>query len=541
MKRIVTKLLAFALAAVLAVVLTACGNKAEDTTTTTITTSQSDSSKKAETEYNAEMFTERDLDASYKDYVGISLKGSTAEAGGSGVTVEEGTVTITEAGTYLLTGTFDGQIVVKAGSDDKVQLVLDGVTLTNSKSAAIYVQEADKVFLTLKEGSKNTVSSSAAFTDADAETGDKVDAVIFSKEDLVINGSGALTVTSDNGHGIVSKDDLKVTGGTLKITAKKKGLVGKDSVRVHDGKITITAEDDGIHTSNDEDEDKGFVYIEGGTFTISSGDDGIHAEKALTITGGNIDIQKSYEGLEGQDITISGGNIQIVASDDGINASEGGNGKDNTTDFGGFGKGGGFADNQNATLTISGGTITVNAGGDGLDSNGSMVVSGGTTYVSGPTNGGNGALDCDNASISGGTVIAAGSVGMAVNFGSDSTQCSMLVQFDSTVKGGTEVVLKDSSGNTVLSFTPEKDYQSVVLSSKDIQKGETYTVSAGNQSTTVEMTDTIYGTGNPMGGPGGMGGQRPDGNRGGREGFYGRPGNISEGAGNIDAQSSATL
>ncbi|MBP5271936.1 MAG: carbohydrate-binding domain-containing protein, partial [Clostridia bacterium] len=315
-----------------------------------------------------------------------------------------------------------------------------------------------------------------------------------------------------------------VTGGTLDVTAAKKGLAGKDSIRIHDGTITVKAGGDGLHTSNDTDTDKGFVYIEGGSLSIASGDDGIHAETDLTIKGGKISVTQSEEGLEGQNIDISGGTIDIVSSDDGLNASEGSSGTDNTDDFGGYGHGGGFGANQNASLTISGGTIHVNAQGDALDSNGSMVVSGGTVYVSGPTGGGNGAIDCDNAQITGGTVIAAGSAGMAMNFSSSSTQCSLLVSFDGTVSGGTEVTLKDSDGKTLLSYTPEKDYQTVVLSSADLKKGETYTVTAGSKTQTVEMTDTVVGTGNQMGGMGGgpMGGRGvPRGN-------------------NPDAQSSAT-
>lgn len=523
MKKFTKKLIALVVALTMVLVFAACGSKSSEAEESSVAASQTGAtSDSTPATTNTDMFTERDLDGSYDNATTIDLS---KESGSK--------VTITEAGTYVLTGTYEGQVVVKVGDDDKVQLVLKDASISNSDSAALYVQSGDKVFVTLAEGSSNSISSSASFDAADAETGDKVDGAIFSKATSVFNGSGSLTVTSDKGHGIVSKDDVKVTGGTITVKAGKKGIAGKDSVRIHDGKLDITAGDDGIHTSNDEDEDKGFVYVEGGDITISSEDDGIHAETDLTITGGILSITKSYEGLEGQDIAISGGVIDIVASDDGINASEGSSGKDNTDDFGGFGHGGGFADNQNATLTISGGTINVNAGGDGLDSNGSMVVSGGKTYVSGPTNGGNGAIDCDNASISAGTVIAAGAVGMDINFGSDSTQCSMLVQFDSKVSGGTEVVLKDSSGNTILSYTPKKDYQSVVLSSADIKTGETYTVTAGSQSKTVEMTDTIYGEGNPMGGGhGGMmgGGQRPEGNQrpdGGQrpeggQGFFGR-------------------
>lgn len=512
MKSIRNKLVAVLVALAMVLVLAACGSK---TTTTnaeggqTVETEVTEESTPKTT--NTDMFTDRDLDPSYKDATTLDLSKESASK-----------VTISEAGTYVLTGTYNGQVVVNVGDEDKVQLVLDNVTIANNSGAAIYVRAGDKVFVTLKDGTTNKVSSSATFGSADAETGDKVDGAIWSKATLVFNGTGKLSVTCDNGHGIVSKDDLKVTGGTLTVTAKEKGLAGKDSVRIHDGVITVDAGDDAIHTSNDEDEDKGFVYIEGGTLELASGDDAIHAETDLTITGGVINVTKSYEGLEGQNIDISGGKIDIVASDDGLNASEGGNGTDNTNDFGmGRMGGGGMDSNQNASLTISGGTLNVNAEGDGLDSNGTMKVTGGTTYVSGPTNGGNGAIDCDNASITGGTVIAAGSSGMAVNFGSDSTQCSMLVNFDQAVSAGTEVVLKDSDGKTILSYTPEKNYQSVVLSSADIKTGETYTVTAGSASTTVEMTDTIYGTGG-MGGRGGM--QGGFGGQQGQEGMQGRGG-----------------
>ncbi|MBO7682299.1 MAG: carbohydrate-binding domain-containing protein, partial [Clostridia bacterium] len=401
MKKHTTKLLAVLLALTFAVVLSACKSNPETAETTTAkTTAAASDDSSAPTSTNTDLFTDRDLDPSYDSATTIDLN------------KESSRVTITEAGTYVLTGTLHGQVVVKVADTDKVQLVLNNATITNNTSAAIYVQSGDKVFITTAEGSRNTVSSSATFTSADEETGDNVDGAIFSKATLTFNGSGKLTVNCDNGHGVVSKDDLKVTGGTLDVTAAKKGLAGKDSIRIHDGTITVKAGGDGLHTSNDTDTDKGFVYIEGGSLSIASGDDGIHAETDLSIKGGKISVTQSEEGLEGQNIDLSGGTIDIVSTDDGLNASEGSSGTDNTDDFGGYGHGGGFGANQNASLTISGGTIHVNAQGDALDSNGSMVVSGGTVYVSGPTNGGNGAIDCDNAQITGGTVIAAGSAGM---------------------------------------------------------------------------------------------------------------------------------
>ena len=332
MKSFHKKLIAVLVALTMALVLAACGSKTTSSDaqgSQTVQTEVTEESKPTST--NTDLFTDRDLDPSYDEATTIDLSKESSSK-----------VTISKAGTYVLTGTYNGQVVVKVGDEDKVQLVLDNVTIANNNSAAIYVTSGDKVFVTLKDGTTNRISSSATFSSADAETDDNIDAAIWSKATLTFNGDGKLSVTCDNGHGIVSKDDLKVTGGTITVNAGKKALAGKDSVGIHDGVLNLTAGNDAIHTSNEEEEDKGFVYIEGGAITIDSGDDGIHAETDLTIAGGVINITKSYEGLEGQDITISGGKIDIVASDDGINASEGGNGKDNTSDFGGFGGGGGL-------------------------------------------------------------------------------------------------------------------------------------------------------------------------------------------------------
>ena len=227
---------------------------------------------------------------------------------------------------------------------------------------------------------------------------------------------------------------------------------------------------------------------------------------------------------------MSGGVVNVTSSDDGMNAAGG-----NTT------SGWGMMDtDQNAVLTISGGTITVNANGDGLDSNGYMYITGGTAYVSGPTNSGNGALDFGiGGTITGGTVIAAGAAGMAENFGSDSTQGSILYTFDSTLSGGTEVKLTDENGNVLASYIPEKNFQCVVISTPDVASGKTYTLTAGGNSYTIEMTSLIYGSGNGMGGfgggHGGFGGQ--DGGmggfgsqNGGMGGFGGRRGQNTDAA-----------
>ena len=509
------KILAVLLALALVGMMAACGSLYSSTTETTTEETESTTTAAATTMDVSEMFTDRDYEVGYSDYVTITLEDGSSSADGDGVTIDEDTITITEEGTYLLTGELsDGQIIVNVDDTEKVQLVLDNASITSSESAAIYVQEADKVFLTTAKGSTNTVQSTAEFTEADEETGDNVDGAIFSTATLTMNGNGTLIVESDNGHGVVSKDDLKITSGTYEITAAKKGLSGKDSVRIADGTITITSGKTGIHSSNNEDDDKGFVYIKGGTITISAGNDGVHAERALLITGGTITVTESNEGLEGATIEITGGTMDITASDDGLNASGvSTESEDDTTDSGSDGfmndfmAGGGMDEyDDTANLIISGGELYVDAGGDGLDSNGNLIMSGGTVYVDGPTYGGDGALDvAGTANITGGTAVLVGSVGMDTNFSDESTQCSILVQLDSEQEAGTTITLTDSDGNVVLEYTPQKQYQSIVISTADLETGETYTLTAGEETETIELTDTIYGTGTEMGG-GPMGG-----------------------------------
>ena len=211
-------------------------------------------------------------------------------------------------------------------------------------------------------------------------------------------------------------------------------------------------------------------------------------------------------------MNVNGGTVTVRASDDGINAAGGAD----QSGFGGFGGNDRFNGSANAAINITGGTITVNADGDGVDSNGTLNVSGGTLLISGPTNGGNGALDYETSgTITGGTVVAAGSAGMAENFGSDSTQCSMLVSISGN--GGDTVTVTDASGNVLVSFTPEKAYQTVAVSCPAFVLGGTYTVSGGNGSKSVTFDSVIYGSG--MGGPGGPGG--PGGGMGGPGGGNG--------------------
>ena len=481
-----------------------------------------------------DMFTKRDLAGTYdeSEAVKITLSGKTAACNSSNVQIEDGVVTIKAAGVYVLSGTLtDGTIVVDAGDDDKVQLVLDGVSIMAADYAAIYAKNADKVFVTLAEGAGNSLTVSGDYVQTDDNN---VDAVIFAKCDLTLNGTGSLTVKDNTGHGIVSKDDLVVTGGTYTIYSQDHCLNGKDSVRIADGTFNLSCDEDGIHAGNDDQQD-GYVYIEGGDINISVGDDAIHAEGLLIITGGDIDVSKSCEGVEGDKILVTGGDIDVISSDDGFNAAGGSSGSgDNHDGFGGGpGMGGVDMDADNdAYILITGGTININANGDGRDSNGCIGITGGSVYVLGPSDNGNGAMDygiC--AAITGGEIVAVGGSGMAQGFGDESTQCSALVNFDEWVDAGETITLTDSDGKEVLSYRVDKKFNSVVISTSDMKQGDNYTLTVGDQNSTFTLDDITYSEGS-----GGM--QRPGGNldNGGmqRPGGNSDDGNMQRPGGNSD-------
>ena len=556
---------------------------------------------------DADMFTERDNKSEYdaSKAVTIQLNGSSATASSNSVQINGSTVIIKEEATYVISGTLKGMLVVDAPDTAKVQLVLNGVDITSEASAALYILEADKVFLTLADGTTNTLVNGGSFVGIDDNN---IDGALFSKQDLTLNGSGALTVTSPAGHGIVCKDDLVITGGTYVVNSASHGIEANDSVRVTDANITIDAGKDAIHCENSDDAAKGFVYISGGTikaeaegdgiaasaymqiesgtidllvgggsengskahsdhfggfmggghgggrpgqpgsnnsqstevedtstsmkglksansmlisggnitinsaddaihsdvsltinggtFTIASGDDAIHAEETLNVTAGKIDISESYEGLEALHIDVQGGDIKLVASDDGLNAAGGTDqsgtegGRDGMFGGGPGGMGGGrpggggfggMSGNSNGSIKISGGNLYINSSGDGLDANGTLEISGGYTVVVGPTQGDTATLDYDKSGIiTGGTFIGTGAAGMAQSF-SDSNQGVIALQVGNQ-SAETQIILKDKVGNTVLTHTPELNFAVVILSSPELVKGETYTITVGNQS-----------------------------------------------------------
>lgn len=560
---------------------TGCNKATTDSSTsdspTTATTSDANATSNGSVSTvsftKSDMFTDRDSDPSYDEKAAstITFSESGVSSSSDSVTISDSstvsnnatdsdtndttassctTVTISEAGTYILSGSAsNAQVIIDADKETKIQLVLDDLTLSCESSAPIYVRKADKVFITLADGSSNTLSTTGKFVAIDDNN---IDAVIFSKDDLTLNGSGSLTINSPYGHGIVSKDDLVVTSGTYTMTCAKHGLSGKDSVRILDGTFDLTVTKDGIHASNDDDENLGYIYIAGGTFTINSDDDGMHADSTLYIEDGTIDIQKSYEGLKGQTITILDGDIDIVSSDDGINAANGSDSNDSIDDKqrkGGPGNGqisgnppsgdnqtpkdppsgdnqmpdtppsndnfdpsnnsnnnsdqpqgntpggmGGFdmdAD-ESCVLTINGGTITINAGGDGIDSNGYFYINGGTVYVEGPESNGNSALDYGiSATITGGYFLSTGYSGMTQSFSSDSTQCSYMLTLSSNTSGTTTVTLTDADGKVLLSHETSKSYNSIIVSCPELEVGSTYTLTAGDTNRSITPTSTV--------------------------------------------------
>lgn len=584
-----------------------------------------------------------------------------AAVSGEGASYADGVLTVTESGVYAISGsTQDGRILVDA-PDAAVTLLLEGADIACPDGAALYVYDADSVTLWLADGSENVLSDgeSYAFDGAqESEADEEPNACVYAKDDLVIAGTGALTVNGNYNNGITCKDTLVIGTANVTVNAVNHGVNGKDSLTVTGAGLTVTAGGDAVRSTNDSDETLGWITVEdstldltsgedgiqaetvltlrggsckivsgggsggtlsadqsakglkagtqivlesgsydldclddavhsngdaliaGGEFVIATGDDGVHADNAVQVSGGTITITACYEGLEGLTVDVSGGEIDITASDDGINAAGGADQSGFGFGFGNFGgmtppdgtdgnppelpdgetmtppdgnppempgsdgstpsmPGGetgnvstngedaspdgassgftpdSFASGSDACITISGGVIRIDAGGDGIDSNGDLVVTGGEVYVSGPTSDGDSALDYDGtASVSGGVFIAAGSSGMAMNFGSGSTQGSILVNLGGRQSG--EISLTDADGNVLASWTPAKEYASVVVSCAGITDGGTYTVQAGGASQTVTMSGLIYGAGMSMpgqgggfGGQGGPGGKRP--------------------------------
>lgn len=330
-------------------------------------------------------YKKKDLDSSYSDAETIQFTSSAVSYTGSKATVSGSVITITAGGSYVISGTCsDGQIIVN--TEEFVQLVLNGVNLTSKTSAPVYVQNADKVVITLAAGSNNTLSDTTSFTYTDA-TEEEPNAVIFSKDDLSFNGTGSLTVNSNFNNAIQSKDKLKFVDGTYVINSVNDGIKGKDCVGITGGTFTIKTTGDGIQSTNDTDATVGFVEITGGNITINATKDGIQAESFVDIQGGILNI------------TTNGGYT---------------NGRTHTDNMGG---GGWFPGSSSTTTTtatesakglkattaviIAGGTTTLNTSDDAVHSNNVVYIDGGSTTIASGDDGlhGDSYVVCDSGSI----------------------------------------------------------------------------------------------------------------------------------------------
>ena len=484
-------------------------------------------------------YSAKDLTWDSSSEVTIDLSNPTAT---DGVTVSDGVITITKAGNYKLTGTYEGQIKLEAADSDMVRLILNNATITNSTGAAINVVEADEVVIYTASGTTNTVSDGSSYSDTASGS---PDAAIYSKSDLTLAGEGTLKVEGKYEEGIHTSDGLVIASGTLEVNAANTGIKGKDYVDILDGTITVTASQDGIKATNDTDGNRGWVRLSGGTVNISAGDDGFKAERVLEISGGTLNITQANEGIEAQYINILDGTVNVTSSDDGINASYSttSTGTESTTATstnqsaqggqnsapqapsgsagqapagggqapsgtmgqppagGGAGGGHGTFEVVDATINITGGTVTVNANGDGIDSNGTATLSGGTLIVNGPFTGGNASLDTNGDLLLNGTTVAAGNSGdMFEAPSTNSTSGYVKISNVSNLSAGTTVQVTDSSGNVVANYKVTNSNTALILvSSSKITKGESYTVytttdSVDASSTTLASNATSLGS-----------------------------------------------
>lgn len=511
----------------------------------------------------------------------IVLEGSTARSDSQGVSIDGSDITITSGGVYAVSGTLtDGKITVDCGKEN-VTLILNGADITCSDSAAIYVKKCKALTLTLADGSQNKLESKSFAENADNIDGaifSKSDVIMsgggllaihstgghtvvckdsltiesgtyivvsdshgFSANDLIDIKGGSFTVLSgkDGFHAENTDDptmgsisvgggvfdicsvgdcfdsgcDLTIAGGTFDIctegsdeSSSSKGFKAAGGLSVSDGVFRVKTAEDSFHSSGD-------MTVSGGSLTISSRDDAFHSDGRLDICGGTVDITESHEGLEASVINISGGDISIVSDDDGINAA---GGNDGSGFEGGF-DGDRFDQSPSGSaLNISGGSLKINAEGDGIDSNGALTVSGGEVYISGPVRSANGSLDYQiSGSITGGIFVAADGGMMSENF-SEADQGAILLSVGSQT-AGTQITVCDSDGEVLISYSPEKDYKSVMVSCPQLEVGESYTVSAGSFSQEIKLDTAVCGTGSFGGGRpgdigepgGGMGGFRP--------------------------------
>ena len=425
----------------------------------------------------------------YKSYADAATKKNAKAATESTLTNTEGATQIAASGDSIVV-TGDGAVA----ENGKVTIRKAGTYLLSGTleegQLLVDAEEGAEIFLVF-DGFKISNSTDAPLL---FESGSSITLVLKDGSENAV--TDLRSRAEENQAAIYTKSDLTISGnGTFDVTG--------------------TAED-AIHSKTN-------VTVQGGTINLKAGDDAIHADETLTILDGKVTVLESEEGLEGLVVDIQGGDITVNASDDGLNASDG-SGSD---------KAPGQA-TEGAEIHISGGVLTVKAGGDGIDSNGDLIISGGTVVVDGPSDGGNAPIDYDGKGvISGGTVFVSGDSGMFQSLNdSGSTQNSIVYYLSETQAAGTKVAVADSKGNVIYeNNSTTQAFNTVLFSTADLKSGENYTVTVGEQSETVSISDTVNNIGENRNGNGPQGGMNGGFERGERPERPGKGGENGENSG----------
>lgn len=484
----------------------------------------------------------------------ITLADQTATVTGQGASFSDQTLTITQAGTYVLTGIGKNiKLVVEAADTDQVHLVFQNLTL-EGEGTLLQINKAQEVVISLAEGSQN------ALTESQASDDEKVKATIHSQVPLTLNGTGNLTLTALTKNALEVEGDLKVLGGAYTVKAANHGFKAEGALDIEAATLTIEAGKDGLHAEHDETTERANISLNPTQLSIAATEDGVDAGNELTIKGGTITVSQSEEGLEARVIRQLGGDVTIKSSDDGVNASAGSSSKtsdtsatskttdasatSNTADTsssasqatatpaatsqadqankdknatppsppagqappqggqppqngqgpGGMPPGGQEESDPSLQIILEGGTLTIDAEGDGIDSNGTVSISGGSLVVNGSVQGGNGPLDAaGDITITGGRVWALGTSDMLQGFAQGSTQASITANIAGTA--GQTLIILDAKGKEVARQTASKDFQAVIMSSADLVDGQTYTiqVEGTTQTATAALVTPVTG------------------------------------------------
>ena len=534
-------------------------------------------------------FTSNDLDCDWENASVISIDLSSGKTINSGAYFYNNDLIITLGGYYELSGNLEGgSIKVVAEDSSKVFIKLNGATVTNDEGSCIVVENADKTFITLEENTENILTDGESYSNESTANGEK--AVIFSRDDLTINGTGNLTVSGSYYHGIECNDELCITNGNISITSPQDGIHTNDSVRICKANIQISANDDGIHCDDE-------IIIVSGTITVNECYEGIEAVQ-ITILDGDITVYSSDDGInangnsgsfggfggfgDGKSIdkqdkdntTASNDNSNVESDNDAEapeipngdmsqgengetpeipsgdmsqgengeapekpsgNMSQGENGEtpeipsdetgeipDMPSDDFTPGEDDSFTQNKNQEksddsepdtfVLISGGNITIynetGTDADGIDSNGDIIINGGNVFIFMTGTGSNCALDYGSenggsCTINGGSVVACGGSSMLEEISTDSTQPSITCTFSNVTKNS-QFNLCDADGNELVSCTIPYSFSAIIVSTEGMEIGNTYSLSIGDNSQEIELTDVVTTTVNTT--FGGMGG-----------------------------------